>query len=57
MGCGESCPVIPGAKRDDWPVDDPRGQSIAVVRRIRDEVRERVARFVDRLALARSENA
>lgn len=46
MGCGESCPVIPGAKRDDWPIADPGGQPIDVVRRIRNEVRDRVARFV-----------
>ena len=42
MGCGESCPVIPGAKRLDWRITDTRGQSIEVVRRIRDEIQERV---------------
>ena len=47
MGCGESCPVIPGARRDDWPVDDPKGQPIDRVRAIRDEIRERVAQFID----------
>ncbi len=47
MGCGESCPVIPGAKRDDWPIEDPKGQRIDVVRRIRDEIRERVAQFIE----------
>lgn len=47
MGCGESCPVVPGARRDDWPIEDPKGQPIEVVRRIRDEIRDRVARFVD----------
>ena len=47
MGCGESCPVIPGANRDDWPVEDPKGQPIDVVRAIRDSIRERVRRFVD----------
>ena len=46
MGCGESCPVIPGARRDDWPIDDPAGQPIRVVRRIRDDIRERVTRFI-----------
>ena len=47
MGCGESCPVIPGAKRDDWPIADPKGQPIEVVRRIRNEIRERVGDFID----------
>jgi arsenate reductase len=46
MGCGESCPVIPGASRDDWPIDDPKGQPIEIVRKVRDEIRERVACFV-----------
>ena len=47
MGCGESCPVVPGAKRDDWPVEDPKGQPIEAVRRIRDEIRDRVTGFID----------
>jgi arsenate reductase (thioredoxin) len=42
MGCGESCPVIPGVKRLDWPITDTRGQSIQVVRRIRDQIHQRV---------------
>ena len=42
MGCGESCPVVPGVKRLDWPITDTRGQPIEVVRQIRDEIRERV---------------
>ena len=48
MGCGESCPVIPGARRDDWPLDDPKGQPPARVREIRDEIRQRVEAFVAR---------
>jgi arsenate reductase len=54
MGCGESCPVIPGAKREDWPLQDPKGQAADAVKKIRDEVRERVARFVEREGWARS---
>ncbi len=42
MGCGESCPVIPGVKRLDWPITDTRGQPLEVVRRIRDEIQVRV---------------
>src|SRR5512145_616195 len=46
MGCGDACPVVPGAIRDDWPLEDPKGQSIERVREIRDEIRARVRRFV-----------
>ena len=42
MGCGDQCPVVPGVKRDDWPLEDPKGKSIARVREIRDEIRQRV---------------
>jgi arsenate reductase len=46
MGCGDQCPVVPGMRHDDWPLPDPKGQSLDTVRRIRDEVRERVAGLV-----------
>lgn len=46
MGCGEQCPVVPGVRRDDWPVADPKGQSIERVRQIRDEIGERVRRLL-----------
>jgi arsenate reductase len=46
MGCGDACPVVPGLRRDDWPLADPKGQPPARVREIRDEIRARVARFV-----------
>jgi arsenate reductase len=47
MGCGEACPIAPpSVVRDDWPLEDPKGKPIERVREIRDEVRERVARFV-----------
>ena len=42
MGCGEQCPVVPGLRRDDWPLEDPKGKPIARVREIRDDVRARV---------------
>jgi arsenate reductase len=42
MGCGEACPVVPGAARHDWPLDDPKGQPIERVRQIRDEIERRV---------------
>jgi arsenate reductase len=42
MGCGEACPVVPGLRRDDWPLEDPKGKPLARVREIRDDVRRRV---------------
>jgi arsenate reductase len=51
MGCGDKCPVVPGVKRDDWPLQDPKGQPVERVREIRDDVKARVQSFVDSLAL------
>lgn len=42
MGCGETCPVFPGKRYEDWPLEDPKGQDVATVRRIVDEIEERV---------------
>jgi arsenate reductase len=41
MGCGDECPYVPGARRDDWPLEDPKGRPIDRVREIRDEIRAR----------------
>ncbi len=46
MGCGESCPVVPGIERDDWPLQDPKGKDMDTVRRIRDDIRDRVKSLV-----------
>ena len=46
MGCGDECPVVSGVRRDDWPLDDPKGQPIERVRAIRDDIRARVAALV-----------
>ncbi|KYF83631.1 arsenate reductase [Sorangium cellulosum] len=48
MGCGEACPVVPGLRREDWPLEDPKGKPVERVREIRDEVRARVAELVSR---------
>jgi arsenate reductase len=48
MGCGEACPAVPGLRRDDWPLEDPKGKPIARVREIRDEVRARVEELLAR---------
>lgn len=42
MGCGEQCPHVPGLQHEDWPLADPKGQAMAAVRAIREEVRQRV---------------
>ncbi|MCI0572323.1 MAG: arsenate reductase ArsC [Myxococcaceae bacterium] len=53
MGCGDACPVVPGARRDDWPLEDPKGKPVERVRQIREEVRTRVADLVAREGWAR----
>ena len=53
MGCGEQCPVVPGLRRDDWPLEDPKGKPIARVREIRDDVRARVVTLLRREGWAR----
>jgi len=42
MGCGETCPVFPGKRYEDWPVTDPAGQELATVRQIVDDIDARV---------------
>jgi len=42
MGCGDDCPYVPGLRRDDWPLPDPKDQVIDSVRQTRDEIRRRV---------------
>lgn len=46
MGCGEACPYVPGLKKIDWELPDPKGQPIEAVRRVRDEIRRRVTQLV-----------
>ena len=42
MGCGDKCPYVPGLRRDDWPLKDPKGLPVEQVRLIRDDIKERV---------------
>jgi arsenate reductase len=42
MGCGDACPVVPGVRRMDWPLEDPKGKPLETVRAIRDEIKLRV---------------
>src|SRR3954453_14460114 len=52
MGCGDACPIFPGKRYLDWKLDDPAGQSLDEVRRIRDEIATRVDTLVAELVLA-----
>jgi arsenate reductase len=42
MGCGEACPAVPGLKREDWPLEDPKNKPIERVREIREEIRQKI---------------
>jgi len=42
MGCGDACPIYPGKRYEDWDLEDPAGKDLDTVRRIRDEIRDRV---------------
>jgi len=47
MGCGEACPVVPGLRRMDWPLEDPKGRPIERVREIREDIRARVVALLN----------
>jgi protein-tyrosine-phosphatase len=49
MGCGDACPIYPGKRYEDWTVDDPAGETLETVRRIRDDIDGRVQKLVDDL--------
>ena len=49
MGCGDACPIYPGKKYEDWKLDDPAGQDVEAVRRIRDELDGRVRELIGEL--------
>jgi arsenate reductase (thioredoxin) len=50
MGCGDACPIYPGKRYEDWELEDPAGKDLDTVRRIRDEIGDRVGRLVAELA-------
>lgn len=50
MGCGDECPYFPGVRYEDWQLDDPAGQDLETVRRIRDEIHTRVEALAEQLA-------
>ena len=49
MGCGDTCPIFPGKRYEDWDLTDPAGQPIQIVRQVRDEIRDRVQALVSDL--------
>jgi arsenate reductase (thioredoxin) len=49
MGCGDTCPIFPGKRYEDWELDDPAGQGIESVRPIRDDIRRRIEALVGEL--------
>jgi arsenate reductase (thioredoxin) len=57
MGCGDQCPVIPGVRRDDWPLEDPKGKPVERVREIRDDIRRRVETLVQNEGWVRASGA
>jgi len=52
MGCGDTCPVYPGKRYEDWALDDPAGLDLDGVRSVRDQIRGRVEELVTSLGLA-----
>jgi arsenate reductase len=48
MGSGDECRYVPGLRRDDWPLPDPKGQGIEAVRLTRDEIKKRVSQLLVR---------
>ncbi len=53
MGCGDRCPYVPGARIEDWPLADPKGQSADTVRRLRDDIKSRVEDLIRREGVAK----
>ncbi|CAL5222434.1 g4796 [Coccomyxa viridis] len=47
MGCGEACPHVPGLRRLDWPLEDPKGKPVQRVREIRDDVKQHVLKLIE----------
>ncbi len=49
MGCGDTCPIFPGKRYEDWDLTDPAGQNIEIVRQVRDEIRDRIETLLTEL--------
>jgi arsenate reductase (thioredoxin) len=53
MGCGDQCPIVPGVRRDDWPILDPKDQPLETVNAIVEDVDHRVRRLTEQLRVSR----
>ena len=51
MGCGDTCPIFPGTRYEDWELVDPAGKGVDAVRPIRDDIKARVLGLLDRLGV------
>jgi protein-tyrosine-phosphatase len=54
MGCGDTCPLVPGVRYEDWPLDDPAGLGVEAVRPIRDDIEQLVRDLLGRLGVTGS---
>jgi arsenate reductase (thioredoxin) len=54
MGCGDACPIFPGKRYEDWELQDPAGQTVAFVREVRDDIKQRVEALVASLQVSSS---
>ena len=51
MGCGDSCPVLPGRRYEEWVLPDPAGQPLAAIRPVRDDIEQLVRELLDQLGV------
>jgi protein-tyrosine-phosphatase len=49
MGCGDTCPIFPGKRYEDWELEDPAGKGVESVRPIRDEIKRRILTLLEEL--------
>ncbi len=49
MGCGDTCPIFPGKRYEDWKLEDPAGQGVEAVRPIRDDIKARITALIAEL--------
>jgi arsenate reductase (thioredoxin) len=50
MGCGDACLYVPGLKKDDWPLEDPKGKPLQTVRNIRDQIKLRIQELIQKMS-------
>ncbi len=51
MGCGDTCPIFPGKRYEDWELEDPAGKGVDSVRPIRDDIKQRVLTLLEELGV------